>query len=353
MFPQRSFLRKKLKAGIRDTLILIREFQWPLLAFFLMILGGGYLYWLLSILADQPPASIAQSMYHVLGLVFLQPSLDFPSVWYLQLFYFALPILGIGILAQGIADFGVLFFNRKDRGKEWEMALASTLNQHVILIGLGHLGFRVVRYLASMDQEVAVIELNPDLELLTQIHTAGIPVIQGDGMRESILETAGVRRARAIILCMQNDSTNLQIALKARSMNPEINVILRIFDDEFANELEQQFGFHALSATSMAAPAFAATAAEVNMTRPMILDGALLSLAHLQVKPGSKLDTLQVSDVEASYNVSVVLVRRNGTSKYHPSSEERIQAQDIIAVLGGPTEITQLSKANMPTRRTS
>jgi Trk K+ transport system NAD-binding subunit len=342
---------KQFKAGLRDSLILIREFRWPLIVLFFLVSGGGYLYWSLSTFAGDQGVSLAQSIYHVLGLVFLQPSLEFPHQWYLQIFYFVVPILGIGILAQGIADFGVLFFNRKARSKEWEMAIMSTLNEHVILIGLGHLGFRVVQYLSNMNQEVAVVELKPDLELLAQIRAAGIPVIQGDGMRESILEAAGVRRARSIILCMQNDSTNLQIALKARSVNPEINVILRIFDDDFASALEQQFGFHALSATSMAAPAFAASAAEVNMTRPIVLDGALLSLANLQIKPGNQLDGLEVGRIEVQYRLSVVLLRRDGVSNYHPTAETIIQANDNLAVLGGPKEITHLSQANLQTRR--
>ena len=54
-----------------------------------------------------------------------------------------MPIIGIGILAQGLADFGSAIFNRKTRNKEWEMAVASTLNKHTILVGLGHLGYRV------------------------------------------------------------------------------------------------------------------------------------------------------------------------------------------------------------------
>lgn len=114
---RKDYLRK-VKAGIRDTLILIREFQWPLLLFLIVIIGGGYLYWLFAAGTNQETISLPQALYHVLGLVFLQPSLDFPNQWYLQIFYFALPILGIGILAQGVADFGVLFFNRKARSKE-------------------------------------------------------------------------------------------------------------------------------------------------------------------------------------------------------------------------------------------
>jgi len=79
-------------------------------------------------------------------------------------------------------------------------------------------------------------------------------------VRPAALEAANIKNARTIILASQNDSMNLQIALKARSMNPDIKVVIRIFDEDFAHALQEQFGFIALSATEMAAPVFAASA---------------------------------------------------------------------------------------------
>ncbi len=74
---------------------------------------------------------------------------------------------------------------------------------------------------------------------------------------------------------------NLQIALKARSLNPDIEVVIRIFDEDFAHSLQEQFGFTALSATEMAAPVFAAAAAGADVTNPISIEGQQLSLARL------------------------------------------------------------------------
>lgn len=100
-----------------------------------------------------------------------------------------------------------------------------------------------------------------------------VPVIKDDATRQLALESAGVTRTRTIVLCSQNDSVNLQIAVKARSMNPNIRVVIRIFDDDFAQSLQQQFGFQALSSTSMSAPAFAAAVAGADITRPLTVEG--------------------------------------------------------------------------------
>jgi voltage-gated potassium channel len=342
---------KKLRATLRDTFILLHQFQWPLLTFVLVISIGAAIYAQINNAAGIPPSlSFPEAAYQVLGLVFLQPLLDFPPFWPLQLFYFIMPIIGIGILAQGVADFGVLFFNRRARSKEWEMAIAASLEDHIILIGLGHLGYRVVQYLANMDQDIVVIEANPDIDLITDIRSAGIPVIEGDGLREATLNAANIEKARVLIMCMQNDTTNLQISLKAHNLNPKIEVIMRIFDDEFAAGLEKQFGFRAFSATSMAAPVFAAAAAGVDMTRPITLDGQPLCLARLHLEENGKLVGENVHKIEAVYHVSVVLVRRDSNSEFHPAADLLLHPGDHIAILGGPAEITHLSQANSTDR---
>jgi Trk K+ transport system NAD-binding subunit len=346
----RQKLAKNLRAVIRDTALLVREFQWPLVIFIAIILLGGALYHQLSLFSDRV-VGFSASVYHVLGLVFLQPSLEFPEIWYLQLFYFLMPILGIGILAQGVADFGVLFFNRKKRSKEWEMAVASTYKDHVLLVGLGHLGYRVVRYLAQLNLDVVVIEIKPDIELIEQVRSAGITVIEGDALRESVLKAAGIPSASAIVLCMQNDGINLQIALKAKSLNPQINVIIRIFDDDFADELGSQFGFQAMSSTSMAAPAFAAAAASVDMTRPITLDGMLLSLAQLEINLHGDLENRNIREIETTYSVSVVLLKHAGVPNYHPDAAIRLHSQDTIVILGGPDEITRVLRSNRSVRK--
>jgi Trk K+ transport system NAD-binding subunit len=312
-------LRKKqrsriLKAGWRDTWLLLREFAFPLSIFILTIFGGGIVYYFLAQIAGEPLSTPLESMYLVLSMTFLQTGGRFPQTWYLGLFYFIMPLIGLIILAQGVTEFSVMLFNRRARAKEWEVAVASTYNNHIILVGLGHLGFRVAEDLINMEQEIVIIEANPKADLINSIKAKGIPVIQDDATREQALESAGVRHARAIVICTQNDSLNLKVALKARRLKPEIQVIIRIFDEDFAQALHEQFGYIAFSATGMAAPAFASAASGVDMTRPITVEGQSMSLAYLKVEPSSKLVDRTISDVEQRYNLSVVFIRHNSNS---------------------------------------
>lgn len=340
---------RPLRAIWRDTLLLIRQFIWPLLILSVAVVLGGIVYHNLAVQTGETIGSsdVGEAIYHVLGLTFFQPLGDeLPDDLRMELFYFVMPILGLVVLALGLTDFGILFFNRKQRNKEWEMAVASTFNRHIVLVGLGHLGFRVVSELHQLDQDVVAIELNPQEALLTQAQTMGIPVLAGDARREQELRDAGIEKARALVICTQNDSVNLQIAFKARRLNPNIAVVIRIFDDEFSRSIQEQFGFRAMSATGMSAPVFASAAANVDITRPITVEGESFSLARLQVQPQSLLIGKSMGQLEQQYDVSVVLLRQNGQSSFHPSGEMILGMGDILAVLAGPKQLSRLVYEN-------
>lgn len=344
-WPRKAWGRNA-RAAWRDTLLLLRQFAAPLLLFSLVIVGGGLLYFALARVAGEPLDSPAEAIYLTLGLALFQPNGEFPHVWYLQLFYFAVPVLGLGILAAGLADFGRLFFNRRARRKEWEMAVASTFNRHLVLIGLGHLGYRVMETLVQNGQQVVVIEHDPKPQLLEGARRLGVPVIQADGRSPEALEGAGTARAQAILLCTQNDVLNLQIAFVAQRLNPNIEVVVRIFDDGFAADVAAKFGFRALSATGLAAPAFASAASGVDVTRPITVDGRPFSLASLTLRRGSPLAGRPVGEIERDFDVSVVLIRRDGQSDPHPAAERPTIEGDTLAVLGEAGMIARMVAAN-------
>ena len=337
---------RNLNASLRDSWLLVREFSWPLFLFFIAEIGGGVLFFELSHIAEEPINNLVEAIYQVLGLTFFQPFGEFPNAWYLEIFYFIMPVIGLVILSQGIAEFGLMFFNRQQRSKEWEIAVASTYQNHHILVGLGHLGYRVVRELYGLGQNIVVVELNPSADLVYSVQQLKIPVIQDDAVRGEALRSAGVERAKTILLCTQNDSLNLQIALKARNLNKKIKIIMRIFDEEFAQSLQDQFGFTALSATQMAAPFFAATAAGIEITQPISVDGELLSLAQFKINLKSILNGMTIAQLEETFNVSVVLLRRNSTSDLHPNAMSQLRFEDNLAVLGGPAEIKKIFQEN-------
>jgi Trk K+ transport system NAD-binding subunit len=341
-----SSLLRRWKASWRDTNLLLKQFRLPLFVFLTAVIGAGSLYQFIAARVNEPTDNWLSSVYLVLTMVFLQPSGEFPHHPLLQLFYFIMPIVGIGALAQGLADFGILLFNRRARSKEWEMAVASTFSNHTVLVGLGHLGYRVVHQLHTLDEQVVVIELNPSADQVSAVQKMGVPVIQDDAARPAALEAAGVERAKTIMLCTQNDALNLQIAVKARSINPRIHVVIRIFDEDFARSLQEQFGFTALSATAMAAPAFAAAATGADITSPITVEGESLSLVRLEVGPASTLIGKTVGEIEQNYDLSIVLLKHGNKKDMHPAATQTLSQGAILGILGTPAQLNRIVHDN-------
>jgi len=339
---------RALAVNARDTLVLIRQFRGSLISFAFTIIGGGVLYFRLAQYAREThPASLAEAFFLILSMIFLQANADFPGVWYLQIFFFFMPVIGLIVLGQGVADIGVLLFNRRARGEAWQVAVSETFNDHIVIVGLDHLGFRIARALHELGESFIAIELKPEAELISQVQSWDVPIIQGDGTKLDILRTAGVDRARTIIITTNDDTLNLQIAIHARAVNPKIRTIVRLFDDDFAREVRDAFGVTAAySASALAAPAFAAAAADLDIAEAMTVNGRVLNLGHLTLSAKSKLAGMSVGHVEDDHDLSIVLLRRGKQADLHPNHDALLLVGDVITVFAEAATIHRLNRLN-------
>lgn len=344
--PRKNGFWRKVRASIGDTVVLFKEFRGTIAGFSIVVLAGGWLYHRLSVQAGHSAFSLAESTFLVLSMIFLQANADFPSEWYRQLFFFMMPVVGVALLARG-ADFGVLLFNRRLRGEAWQMAVASTYSNHVVLIGLGHLGFRVTRELFNSGLDVVVIERDPEADLLAAAQALDVPLIRADATKVDTLHAAGAERARAIIICSSNDSLNLQIALKVRSVNQNARVLVRVFDEDFAEEIQHHFGISmAFSASALAAPAIAGVATESDVSSPITLSGRTLSLARFAIGKNSSICGTTVDQFENSFDATIVLLERNGKPDLHPANTIELAHGDTISVFAEPRTLNQIARAN-------
>lgn len=341
---RRTGLARALEVNLRETFVLLAQFRAALLAYALVIVGGGALYYALARQAGQAhPANLPEAFYLALSLMFLQANIEFPPQWFLGAFFFLMPLAGLAILSQGIADFGVLLFNRRARGEAWQVAVAETYANHIVIVGLGHLGFRLARALYKMGETFVAIEANPEADLLSEVHAWRVPVIQGDAVKYDVLRKARVDRARTVAIVTSDDTLNLQIAIHARAVNPQVRTIVRLFDDDFAREVRMAFGITAAySASALAAPAFAAAAANVDLGSPVNVAGRQLNWSHCVVANGSPLSNRTVGDVEASLDLSVVLLRRGDRAELHPTDDTLIRPGDELTVFAESTTLHRL-----------
>ncbi len=350
---RRRSARRRVGAALRDTWVLMREFRSGLILFTVVIVVGAITFRLLWNFSHDGNMRLIESLFHVLSMTFLQPTIDFPREWYLDMYFFVMPLLGLVALARGLADFGTLLFNRNNRFNQWEEALASTYSNHVIIAGLGHLGIRVLRELVVVGEDIVAIELKGDDPPAAEARDYDIPVIEGDARRPDVLRRAGLDRASALVICTNNDLVNLQIASRVRELNPDIRLVMRMFDDEFADTIAERFGLAAvMSSSGMSAPAFAGAASGTEIVQTFRVAGEVLAMGRIEVQAGSRLDGCVVEEIEHELDLSIVLHQSEGEVDVHPPPDERLAAGETIAVVGKLSQIRVMTTEwNRPNAR--
>ncbi|MFD7617305.1 NAD-binding protein [Streptomyces sp. NPDC059802] len=138
------------------------------------------------------------------------------------------------------------------------------LSGHVVLLGLGKIGTRVLVRLRELGIPVVCVEEDPNARGIPVARRLHVPVVLGDVTQEGVLEAAKIQRSRALLALTSIDTTNLEAALYARSVKPDLRVALRLYDDEFATAVYRtlrtahpQAVTRSRSVSHLAAPAFA------------------------------------------------------------------------------------------------
>src|SRR5262245_24329026 len=327
----------------RFALYLLREFRWSLVVFATLVLGGGLILWY----CNDGNLRLVKACYEVFLLIFLQVGLEnFPEQWYLQPAFFFIPIIGLGAVADSIVRLAYLVFAQKSKLPEWQRMVASMYRKHIVVVGAGRVGFRIIKGLLLLRESLVAIERLADSPFLDEVRDLKVPVVQGDGRQKKTLEQAGVAVAQAIILASDDDLTNLDAALTARDLNPQIRVVLRLFDDTLAEKFATVFHMPAISTSRVAAPAFIAAATERKVYTELQLDGQHVHLVDLIVRPDSQLVGRTVGQIQADNVVNIVMHRGSNGVNVNPSHEITLAPHDTVLVIAPMNRLLDLEEAN-------
>jgi hypothetical protein len=130
---------------------------------------------------------------------------------------------------------------------------------HVIVCGLGRLGYFIVEELLQKKEKVIIIEQNEDSNHIDHFRHLGAEVYIGDAKLSKVLADVNVKEAKALIAVINNDATNIEIGLNARTFQQDLRIILRIFDQQMAEKIKSYLNIHlTMSASALVDDTFSA-----------------------------------------------------------------------------------------------
>lgn len=253
-------------------------------------------------------------------------------------------------------------------------------SDHIIIIGFGINGRNVARAAAIAAIPLVVIEMNPDT--VRQERRKGVRILYGDATQEAVLESAGIRRARVLVIAIADPGGTRRITAEARRLNPSIDIIART---RYLQEMED---LYRLGATQVIPEEFE-TSVEIFsqvLKRYLIpLDeirrfvqeirsdgyGIFRELTGISAEctdlkcymPGVEIAALRVGeesplagktlskvDMRRQYEVVILAVRRGSSVITNPAGDLEILPGDVLVALGPPEKNALLSGLLFPVK---
>ncbi|HEX8626931.1 MAG TPA: NAD-binding protein [Catenuloplanes sp.] len=207
---------------------------------------------------------------------------------------------------------------------------------HVVVVGLGNVGTRVIRQLTDLGIEVVAIDRSADARGARVAAQLNIPLIVGDAAREENLRAASVQTCQALVVLSTDDITNLQAALNGRAIRPDLRVVLRLFDGDFAARIQKAFNITiSRSVSYLAAPAFAYAIRNRDVIATIPLERHVLLVAEVVVAAGAALEGAEVTAADRPGGVRVIGWTSAGAGRvdWTVPTGHRLRAGDRITVV--------------------
>ena len=249
-------------------------------------------------------------------------------------------------------------FNLPERG----------LRDHVIIAGYGRVGTFVADLLDRLEQPFVVVDSNPGRT--DAAGESGYPTIFGDAGAAPVLDAAGARRARLVIVTVPDPVGARLVVERVRSTNPNVHVVARASTVEQLDELGRlgvyeavhpeseaglELGRQALSHLGVGVEDIQRFADEVRrelyapITRQAPDDDLLAQLRRasreietewIRLPEGDTVVGKTIGDlgIRSSTGASIVAIVRGEEVMPNPGPEVALRTGDLVGVLGTPDQ---------------
>jgi len=276
------------------------------------------------------------------------------SPW-LRLFAVALMFGGVIVTAVLVAFIADLLLSRRFVQLAG-LRRARHMRDHVVVIGLGSTGIRVVSDLTAAGYDVLVIEQDESNRFLPTVAELDVPVIFGDSTMRQTLESARVDRARGVAVVAGHDMKNIEtgiVLLEILGSDTEVPIVMRVQGRALSTAVNRRFGFENVrSIVDLAAPWFIGAAMGLQVLGTFWVGQRSFMVGAMVVAAGSELDGLRMVDLSTETRV-IAITRPEGPVSLRPRRDARLQAGDTAYLIGPYRELIATLRKGQPPPQTA
>jgi Trk K+ transport system NAD-binding subunit len=268
---------------------------------------------------------------------------------FLRLFVIGLMFAGVIVTAIVVAFLADLLLSQRFL-QTAGLRRARRMRDHIVVVGLGSVGIRVVSDLAAAGYEVLVIEHDENNRFLPTLAELDVPVIFGNATMRQTLESARVDRARGVAVLTQ-DMPSIEtgiVLLEILGSETKVPIVLRVQGRALSTAVNQRFGFENVRSTvDLAAPWFIGAAMGLQVLGTFWVGQRSFMVGGMLVAAGSELDGLRMMDLSTQARV-IAIIRPDGPISLRPRRDARLKAGDTVYLIGPYRELIATLRKGQP-----
>jgi Trk K+ transport system NAD-binding subunit len=274
---------------------------------------------------------------------------------FLRLFVIGLMFAGVIVTAIVVAFLADLLLSRHFL-QTAGLRRARRMRDHVVVIGLGSVGIRVVSDLIADGYDVLVIEHDENNRFLSTAAELDVPVIFGDPKMRQTLESARIERARGVAVVQRDDMENIEtgiVLLEMLGSDTKAPIVLRVQGRALGAAINQRFGFENVRSTvDLAAPWFIGAAMGLQVLGTFWVGQRSFMVGGMLVAEGSELDGLLMVEMSTQTRV-IAIIRPEGPIRLRPRRDAVLRAGDTVYLIGPYRELIATLRKGQPPPHTT
>lgn len=236
------------------------------------------------------------------------------------------------------------------RRRKMQKKIAAMKN-HFIVCGVGQTGKYVLEEMIRTRKDVVAIDRDPvKIKLFDE---QGICYVQGDATHNSVLQAAGIEKARGIVSALQSDAENILVVFTTKRLNPGIRVISKAVEEESEQKIRMA------GADSVVMPNYIGGLRMASeLIRPSVV--SFLDLMLRSQEKTIRVEELAIDDMSPYRNktlretgilskkdVTVVALSRQSTNSYefNPPENAVLKPGDVVILMGDINIINSIKDA--------